>query len=299
MTEVGRRQAARSRADFHTHSRHSDGLLSPAALVDMAAANGVTVLALTDHDTTAGVAEAIAAGRRVGVRVIPGVEISADLPDGSDAHLLGYFSRVDDPAFQSQLQAYRAGRQQRGRTMLAKLEALGMPLAWEWVLAIAGEAAVGRPHVAQALVERSYVGSIREAFDRFLYTGGPADADREKLAPAEAIRLIRRSGGVAVLAHPFFLPDPESAIRTLVPAGLQGVEVYYKNAAREEVARFAAMAAAHGLEAGGGSDYHGIHDDEVEPGRFPFPDAAVDRLLTFMEAQWAATMRGSAEGSRL
>lgn len=298
MTEVGGRQAAGSRADFHTHSRHSDGLLSPAALMETAAANGVTVLALTDHDTTAGVAEAIAAGQRLGVRVIPGVEISADLPDGSDAHLLGYFPSVDDPAFQRQLQAYRDGRRQRGRTMLAKLETLGMPLAWERVLAIAGEAAVGRPHVAQALVERGYVGSIREAFDRFLYTGGPADADREKLAPAEAIRLIRRSGGVAVLAHPYFLPDPESAIRTLVPAGLQGVEVYYKNATTEEVVRFAAMAAAHGLETGGGSDYHGIHDDEVGPGRFPFPDEAAGRFLTYVEAQWAAPTRGPAEGSR-
>ncbi|MCY3918755.1 MAG: PHP domain-containing protein [Chloroflexi bacterium] len=274
--------------DFHTHSRHSDGVLTPTELIRRAGANGVRSLALTDHDTTAGVAEAQGAGEAIGVRVIPGVELSADLPDGGDAHILGYFPSVEQPILQAQLARYREGRTSRGRAMLAKLSALGMPLRWERVLEIAGEAAVGRPHVAQALVEGGHVGSVREAFDRYLRTGGPADAPREKVPPAEAIALIRESGGVAALAHPSFLPDSDSAVAALTAAGLEGLEVYYKNYTPEEVERFRALADAHGLVPTGGSDYHGIHDDEREPGDFSFAEADVARFLATLEAAWAS-----------
>ena len=274
--------------DFHTHSHHSDGVLTPTDLIRCAGANGVRSLALTDHDTTAGVAEAQRAGEAIGVRVIPGVELSADLPDGGDAHILGYFPSVEQPRLQAQLARYREGRTSRGRKMLAKLAALGMPLRWERVLEIAGEAAVGRPHVAQALVEGGHVGSVREAFDRYLHTGGPADAAREKVPPAEAIALIRESGGVAALAHPSFLPDADSAVAALAAAGLEGLEVYYKNYTPEEVERFRALADAHGLVPTGGSDYHGIHDDEREPGDFTFAEDDVARFLATLEAAWAS-----------
>lgn len=282
--------------DFHTHSRHSDGVLTPAELIRRAGANGVRSLALTDHDTTAGVAEAQRTGEAIGMRVIPGVELSADLPDGGDAHILGYFPSVEQPRLQAQLAHYREGRTSRGRTMLAKLAALGMPLRWERVLEIAGEAAVGRPHVAQALVEGGHVGSVREAFDRYLRTGGPADAPREKLPPEEAITLIRESGGVAALAHPSFLPDAESAVAALAAAGLEGLEVYYKNYPPEEVERYRALADAHGLVPAGGSDYHGIHDDEREPGDIPFAEADVARFLATLEAAWAS--RSTKAGAR-
>jgi predicted metal-dependent phosphoesterase TrpH len=283
-----------ARGDFHLHSSHSDGILSPEALVAKAAANGVETMALTDHDTTAGVEAATTAGEAAGVRVIPGVELSADLPNGGDAHILGYFASVNDPALQDQLTRYRDGRMQRGRTMLTKLEALGMPLSWERLLEIAGEAAVGRPHVAQAMVERQYVASVREAFDRFLHTGGPADASREKLLPAEALSLIARSGGVAVLAHPSFLPDPQAAVAELAPLGLDGLEVFYKNYDATEVSRFAALAKQHELLPLGGSDYHGIHDDEREPGDIPLPDDAVAAFLAFAESRWAQGSQGGA-----
>ena len=184
--------------------------------------------------------------------------------------------------------SYREGRTARGRTMLAKLSALGMPMRWERVLEIAGEAAVGRPHVAQALVEGGYVASVREAFDRYLHTGGPADAAREKVPPDEAIALIRECGGVAALAHPSFLPDPESAVTALAAVGLEGLEVYYKNYTPEEVERYRALADAHGLVPAGGSDYHGIHDDEREPGDISFPEAEVARFLATIEAAWAS-----------
>ena len=274
--------------DFHNHSNHSDGILSPQALVRRAAANGVRTMALTDHDTTAGVRDALAAGADAGLRVISGVELSADLPDGGDAHLLGYFRTIDQPRLQSQLASYREGRMRRGRTMLAKLADLDMELRWERVLEIAGEAAVGRPHVAQALVEAGHVESVREAFDRYLHTGGPADAQREKLPPEEALALIHECRGVSVLAHPNFLPDAEAAVARLAAAGLQGIEVYYKNYTPEQVETYAELAQLHGLIAAGGSDYHGIHDDEREPGDIPFPDDAVERFVAFLEQHWDA-----------
>jgi hypothetical protein len=282
--------------DFHTHSRHSDGVLAPDELIRRASANGVRHLALTDHDTTAGVADAVRTGAAIGVRVIPGVELSADLPDGGDAHILGYFASVEQPRLQAQLASYREGRTSRGRAMLAKLSALGMPLRWERVLEIAGEASVGRPHVAQALVEGGHVASVREAFDRYLRTGGPADAPREKLPPEEAIGLIRECGGVAALAHPSFLPDAETSVAALAAAGIEGIEVYYKNYTPEEVERYRALADAHGLVPAGGSDYHGIHDDEREPGDISFPEAEVARFLAALESAWAS--RGAKAATR-
>jgi predicted metal-dependent phosphoesterase TrpH len=272
--------------DFHTHSTQSDGVLDPRAVVQRAASNGVTVMALTDHDTTAGVAEAVATGRETGVHVIPGVELSVDLTQGGDAHLLGYFRSVDQERLQTQLATYRDGRMQRGRTMLEKLAGLGIELRWERVLEIAGEAAIGRPHVAQALVESGHVTSVREAFDQYLHTGGPADAHREKLPPEEALSLIRKCGGVPILAHPSFLPDPEAAVEELAAAGLRGLEVYYKNYTPEEVERFRALAQRYDLMPSGGSDYHGIHDDEREPGDIAFADEDVERFVRFLEAGW-------------
>ena len=285
--------------DFHTHTHHSDGLLSPAELVRRAGGNGVEVLAVTDHDTTAGLAEAEAAAQSANIRLIAGVELSADGDDGADYHLLGYFPSVPavlaNGKFQDQLHAYRVGRQQRGRVILERLAALGMPLAWERLLAIAGPAAVGRPHIAQAMVERGYVASVREAFDRYLHDDGPVAAEREKLPPSGAIELIRSAGGVAVLAHPCFLPGPAAAVTALKLAGLAGLEVYYKNLSQDEISAFAALAESADLIASGGSDYHGIHDDERNPGDIPFADAKVHQFIDGLEAQWQATVKPERE----
>lgn len=285
--------------DFHTHTHHSDGLLSPAELVEQAAANGVEVLAVTDHDTTAGLAEAEAAARSVNVRLIAGVELSANGDAGDDYHILGYFPSVlavlANGKFQEQLHAYRVGRQQRGRVILERLAVLRMPLDWERILAIAGPAAVGRPHIAQAMVERGYVASVREAFDRYLHDDGPIAAEREKLPPSGAIELIRSAGGVAVLAHPCFLPDPAAAVSALKSTGLAGLEVYYKNLSQDEISAFAALAESTELIASGGSDYHGIHDDERDPGDIPFADAKVQQFVDGLETQWQATVKPERE----
>ena len=284
-----------ARGDFHLHSTASDGTLPPAEVVALAASQGVEVMALTDHDTTAGVAEAQAAGAAHGVEVIAGIEISTDLAEGGDAHLLGYFADAADEALQAQLERYRTGRAERGREILRKLEGLGFPLAWERVTAIAGRAAVGRPHVARAMVEAGYIDNVSLAFDHYLFTGGPADAPRKKLPPAEAVALIRDAGGVAVLAHPRYLPDPPAAIAMLAAAGLHGIEVYYKDHGPEEIARFGELAATHHLVPTGGSDYHGTKQVEHLPGDLPLPSDAVDAFLSFAQREWSQHPSGVSE----
>ena len=276
-----------ARADLHTHSTHSDGTLAPRDLVRRAAVRGVEILALTDHDTTAGILEARAEADTLGLRLIAGIELSTDLPAGGDAHLLAYFQSVNQPALQDQLARYRDGRSRRGLAILARLDDLGLPLDWERVQAIAGEAAVGRPHFARAMVERGYVASVREAFERYLYTNGPADAAREKLPPPETIRLLREAGGVVALAHPALLPEPEEVIAELSAQGLQGLEVHYKNHDEEQVTQFAELARRHSLIATGGSDFHGLHEDEREPGQIDFPNEAVSAFVDFAEDVWA------------
>ncbi len=282
-------------ADFHLHSTASDGTSSPAELVALVAKQGVRTMALTDHDTTAGVDEAVAAGRGLDVRVIPGIEISTDLDDGGEAHLLGYFASTENAALQSQLERYREGRHERGLQIMRNLEQLGVPVAWERVLAIAGEAAVGRPHIARAMVERGYVTGVGEAFEAYLRTGGPADAAREKLPPAEAVQLIRASGGVAILAHPQYLPEADATVELLSEAGLQGIEVYYKNHGTDAIARFGALARRHGLVAAGGSDYHGTKNDEHLPGELPLPAAAAGAFVEFLEHAWAESESPTAQ----
>ena len=193
--------------DFHTHSTHSDGKLAPEALATLAAKGGVRVMALSDHDTTAGVRQMAAALAPHGVQLIPGVELSTDIP-GSEVHVLGYFMDIDDPGFQAELARFREGRLGRGMRMIEKLRALGMDVSWERVQEIAGDASVGRPHVAQHLVERGYVQSIPDAFDRYIGRTGPAYAEREKLTPAEAVQLI-------VSDHGWRLLETESDIKVV------------------------------------------------------------------------------------
>ncbi len=250
------------RVDLHTHSTASDGLLPPAELVQRAQAAGVTVLALTDHDTTAGVPAARAAGVALGIEVIAGVEINTDLPKG-DAHVLGYFVHDADPTFQAQLAARQAERAARGQRMVAQLQAVGVPITWEMVRAHA-DGAVGRPHVAAALIDLGLVSSVQEAFDRYLNRGMPGYVPRAPFTPAQAIALIRSGGGVASLAHPKDILNLESLLAELVPAGLTGLEVYYGPYATATVGQLRALADRFGLIPTGGSDYHG-------PGIHPTP----------------------------
>ncbi|MBI4236363.1 MAG: PHP domain-containing protein [Chloroflexi bacterium] len=243
--------------DLHLHSTVSDGVLTPADLVRQAAAAGLRIIALTDHDSTDGLGEAQEAARaHPRLVLIPGVEFSTDVAQG-EVHILGYFIQVQAPGLQAALASFRDDRVGRARRMVERLAALGMPLQWERVLEIAGEGSIGRPHIAQALVEAGHVPSVRAAFDRLLGRNGPAYVERAKMLPSEAIALVLRAGGLAVLAHPRESPDLDRLVPELAAAGLAGMEVYYGLYPPEERARLLALARRYDLLPTGGSDYHG------------------------------------------
>ena len=264
-----------SQVDLHLHSTASDGQFSPAELVAMALERGLLVIALTDHDTTEGVDEALEAAKGTGLEVIPGIELSTDVPQ-EEVHLLGYYLDHHNPAFQEKLRAMRDARRQRAKRMLAKLAALGLPLEWERIAELAGGGTIGRPHIAQAMVERGYVTSTEEAFARYIGRNGPAYVERYKLSPLEAIRLIKEAGGLPVLAHPIKVLD---LLPSLVNGGLVGLEVYYNNYSEEEIEELARLARKFDLIPTGGSDFHGPAVMEtVEIGGIWVPMESVERL---------------------
>lgn len=264
--------------DLHSHTNLSDGVLTPRALVELAYQRGLRYLAVTDHDSTAGIAEAIDAARDCpGLTLIPGIEISCDIP-GHEVHLLGYFLDYQDPELQLALTRMRQNRVGRAQKMLEILASLDMPLDWERVQAIAGDASIGRPHVAEALLERGYVDDLREAFDRYLGNGRPAYVERDKLTPVDAIRQIRNVGGLPVLAHPTYVGDFEALLPELVQAGLVGMEVYYSKYPPETVDRLRRVADRFGLVPCGGSDYHGRFEGEIGPGEAYVPVETYERL---------------------
>ena len=280
-----------AKADFHNHSTASDGKLTPTQLIDLAAARGVKIFALTDHDSTEGIAEArIAAARHEGFFLIPGVELSTDI-EGDEVHMLGYFTfeMLENADLQTELAEFRAGRFERGRLMCEKLAAIGKPISWDRVQEIAGDASVGRPHVAQALIEAGHVATIPDAFDLYIGRNGPAYVEREKMTPLQAIQTLRKYGSPAVFAHPSFTKSFDDVVPALVEAGLVGMEVYYKNYDPEMVQTLAAKAAKYGLLPLGGSDYHALNNPgEREPGDIPLPDRVAKEFLE-KELPWVPT----------
>ena len=272
--------------DFHLHSTCSDGVRSPTWVMETAAANGVRVLALTDHDTTEGLAEAATAAAAAGLRLIPGIELSVDL-DGVDAHLLGFGFDIGHAPLQAYLSEQREGRVGRMKRIVRVLAGHGVPVEVERVLEIAGEASVGRPHVARALVEAGHVRTIGEAFDTWLGDGRPGHITRDRLTPAEAIALVHDAGGAVFVAHPVFLGDDyEEAVGTLAAMGLDGMETYYKHYDEETVDAHRALAAKLGLGRSGGSDYHGLgNPNDREIGEIPFPDDAVAHFMAFLNSR--------------
>jgi len=243
--------------DLHSHTTASDGALAPRELVRLAARHRVRVLAVTDHDSTDGLPDAIDEAARHGLEIVPGLEINTDVP-GAEIHVLGYY--VDWPAewFQAFLREQRAERVARVHRIVARLGELGLPLTAEEVFAICKEGSPGRPHVAQAMVKRGYATSVREAFDRWLRADGPANVPRRRLTPAEAVAVIRRAGGVPVLAHPG-LADRDAMIPELVAAGLAGIETYYPEHSVAQIQAYRQTCERLHLVATGGSDYHGPH----------------------------------------
>lgn len=267
------------KVDLHTHTTASDGAHSPRQVVGMALERGLRAIAVTDHDSTEGVAEAVEAAQGTPLLVISGAEISTDVPHG-EIHLLGYLLDPLNHQLQTTLSTLRDSRRQRAQRMVQKLAELGMPVFWERVAEIANGGAVGRPHVARAMIEAGYVGSLEDAFSLYIGREGPAYVDRYKLTPAEATALVATLGGLPVLAHPNEIKDLPSVLPELVRAGLVGMEVYYTGYSPEVVARLRDLAARHGLVATGGSDFHGAGVAAgARLGEPAVPFAAVEALL--------------------
>jgi len=269
-----------SEVDLHLHSTASDGRLSPAEVVGKAAELGLKVIALTDHDTVAGIAAALEAARDFpGLRVIPGVEINTDIPSG-EAHVLGYFIDFTNHELKETLEVLRRSRQRRAQGMINKLKNLGIGIEWADIEEIAGGATIGRPHIAQAMLTKGYIKSNKEAFTDYIGRKGPAYVEREKITQIDAVSLIVKAGGLPVLAHPLTFRDSETMLPKLKAAGLVGLEAYYGNYCAEEVNKLVSLARRHGLIATGGSDYHGIDDShETAIGGSGVPLASAEQLI--------------------
>lgn len=251
------------RYDLHSHTTASDGAQAPADNVRLALAAGLSGLAITDHDTVAGVAEAVAEGRRLGVEVIPGVEISTAV-DGRDIHVLGYYIDVSDAQLLRRLDSQRNTREQRNRLILQRLAELGVDVTMEEVRAqsrnIPGkEDTIGRPHIAAALVAKGAVATIGEAFDRYLAGDAPGFVRVDRIHPETAIDWIREAGGVPVLAHPGLYRD-EALVQRLIDYGIAGIETSHPDHRAEDEALYARLAEEHGLIATAGSDFHGSRE---------------------------------------
>ncbi len=264
-------------ADLHTHSRYSDGTNTPRQLLELAKAAGLSAMALTDHDILDGLPEAAAAATELGIELVPGLELSSAWK-GREAHMLGFYLDVSHAGFQRLLATQRRNRIDRIHQMVKKLQHVGLAIEPSDVFAMASsEGAVGRLHVAQALVKRGHVNTPEEAFDRYIGNNGPGFIPGSSLTSVEAIRAIREAGGIPVLAHPIYLKD-DAIIDHLASEGLLGVEAYHSSHTPDTVARYEQIAKRLGLLKTGGTDYHGSAKEGVPIGQATVPYELVEAL---------------------
>jgi predicted metal-dependent phosphoesterase TrpH len=258
-----------SRIDLHLHTTHSDGSYSPAEVLEFAKAAGVSALAITDHDIVSGLPEAMEAGSRLGIEVIPGVEISSRYAN-SELHILGYGIDWRQPRLDERLQSLRESRHQRNPRIIERLNELGLDVTYEEVRELAGTESVGRPHIARVLMNKKVVASAKEAFDRYLAEGRPAFVPRELPEPTEAVAWIREAGGIAVLAHPTWVKESVEGLGRLVERlkadGLGGLEVYYSTHSAKQTGEYRSLAKRLDLLVTGGSDFHGVTKPDISVG---------------------------------
>lgn len=245
-------------ADLHVHSYCSDGLRSPTAAVEEACTAGLVAVSLTDHDTMAGVDEALAAGRRLGVQVVPGIEFSAHVDD-REVHLLAYFLDRHDPRLAEHMERLRIYRRERGSAIVERLNVLGVEVTIDDVLRKANGGLLGRPHIAAAMVERGAVATKELAFDLFIGDRKPADVPKPRIPYDALIALIHHLGGVAVLAHPG-KSTSEALVARLAEAGMDGIEVFHPAHQPPQIEHYTEMAQRYNLLPSGGSDSHGETD---------------------------------------
>lgn len=268
-----------SRIDLHTHTTASDGLDSPVALVHAARAQGISVLGVTDHDTVDALDSVATEAGRLGITLVPGVELSTTV-DRAEVHVLGYFVDRADDAFRERLADLARARVRRVERMIDVLHGLGYPVDGDAILAHAAEGSIGRPHVARALIAIGAATDVSDAFDRFLKAGRPGYVPRDPFSPEDAVGLLVKHGAIPVLAHPYSTKDIDGTLKRLVPSGLLGLETYYAEYSADQHRELRSIADAWDLVPTGGSDYHGAGFREGRDlGSAPVPDEVAERLF--------------------
>lgn len=253
--------------DLHTHTTHSDGSATPQELIERACAKRASAVAITDHDTVGAIGEARAAAERFGVEFVEGIEISAEYSPGT-MHILGYCIDGESPALAMKLRELKQARERRNPQIAYRLRLLGFDISYDEVAKVAGNEVVGRPHFARVMIEKGYVASIQEAFDRFLKKDAAAYVEKARLSPADSIALIHEAGGVAVLAHPYQLKlesyeAADELVDELAGFGLDGIEALYSRHSPDQRESYSEIASRHDLLVTGGSDYHGSYKPDI------------------------------------
>ncbi|MBY0011037.1 PHP domain-containing protein [Paenibacillus typhae] len=287
LKETGR-TGLQGYADLHTHTQASDGMQPPAENVRIAFDKGLSAVAITDHDTVSGVAEALEAGRKYGITVVPGVEISTRA-EGKEIHVLGYYIDTEQELFLSRLAAQRDTRAARNEAILARLRELGIEITLEQVLANLGRAlkpdeSIGRPHIADELVRLGAAADMRDAFDKYLAEGAAAYVSPPRITPEEACKWIIEAGGAPVLAHPGIYGDDELVRGIIARSGLRGIEAHHSDHSPQDAARYIVMAEQYGLLVTGGSDFHGARQDVIFHGDLGSVSVPADVLKQLRDA---------------
>lgn len=263
--------------DLHLHTKASDGALAPEELVELASNLNLVTISITDHDNVEGIDAAVNAGKRRGVEVIPGVEMSSDL-NGRDVHILGYFIDHHDQKLVQLLKRLREARQDRALKMVDRLREMGLDIYLREVIDMAGEGSLGRAHIAKVLLKKGYIHDIQEAFDRYIGRGMPGYVGKKAYSPAEIIAVIRSVGGVPILAHPG-ISNVDDYISDFVVNGLQGLEAYHSEHSQEQTELYKNRAEEMGIIVTGGSDCHGLGSSRgLIIGSVYVPDKCLDDL---------------------
>ena len=267
------------KVDLHLHTTYSDGTLTPNELVQLALKNNLEIISITDHDCTDGIDEAMLASLNRNLTVIPGIELNTDTEDG-EIHVLGYFIDYQNKDLQKLLIECRNSRVERARIMVERLNSLGINIQWTRVEELAGYGAIGRPHIANAMLEIKSIKTFQEAFEKYIGRNGVAYIERFRLNVFEAVKTIRQYGGIPVLAHPGYIKNLDNLLPILIESGLKGLEVFYANYDTNTINKLKNIASKYGLIPCGGSDYHGIKTKtEKLPGTFGPPIESVNKLI--------------------
>ena len=256
----------KGKVDLHIHTNHSDGFYSPEEIVLKAKENELEAISITDHDNLSGINDAIEKGNEIGIEVIPGLEISSDIKD-REIHILGYFIQTDSQELETYLNFFRVERLKRATRIVNKLNLLGISLSIDDVMEVAKNSAVGRPHIAQAMLNRGLISSYYEAFNKYIGNGGPAFEKKVHISPQSAFKIISDAGGLSFIAHPGYME--ESLLKELIDEGVDGIEVIHSSHSQHQVRFYRGIVNEYFLLECGGSDFHGgKRDDEKNFGKF-------------------------------